>query len=106
MQSCGFKNVKLFWERTHSEPPFLQTLSMTVEINEKKLYYNYNTSGKFLTLKYKFQVTSSDPPTSDASLHPCGPVYDIPMIFQHAWEQLYRGRSSSVNMLTSDCWEQ
>jgi hypothetical protein len=83
MQSWGFKNVKLVWERG-PEPPFFQKLSITVEINEKKLYYNYNTSGKFLTLKYKFQVTSTDPPTSDASLHPCEPVHDIPMIFQHA----------------------
>jgi hypothetical protein len=61
MQSWGFENVKLFWERG-PEPPFFQKLSITVEINEKKLYYNYNTSGKFLTLKYKFQVTSSDIP--------------------------------------------
>jgi hypothetical protein len=62
MQSWDLKNVKLFWERTHSEPPFFQTLNMTVEINEKKLYYNYNTSGsKFLTLKYKFQVTPPIP---------------------------------------------
>jgi hypothetical protein len=28
-------------------PPFLQKFSMTVEINQKKLYYNYYTSGKF-----------------------------------------------------------
>ena len=30
-------------------------LSVTVEINQKKLYYNYYTSGKFLTLKVKFR---------------------------------------------------
>jgi hypothetical protein len=35
---------------------------MTVEINQKKLYYNYYTSGKFSTLKFRFQVKSSPPP--------------------------------------------
>jgi hypothetical protein len=33
---------------------------MTVEINQKKLYYNYKISGKFLTLKFKFQIKSPD----------------------------------------------
>jgi hypothetical protein len=33
---------------------------MAVEINQKELYYNYYTPGKFLTLKFKFQVKSSD----------------------------------------------
>jgi hypothetical protein len=41
MQSRSFKNAKF------SDPPFLRKLSMTVEINHKKLYYNYYTSGKF-----------------------------------------------------------
>jgi hypothetical protein len=36
---------------------------MIEEINQKKLYYNYYTSGKFLTLKFKFQVKSPTPPT-------------------------------------------
>jgi hypothetical protein len=52
------------------DPPFLPKLSMRVPINHKKLYYNYYTSGKFLTLKFKFHVKSSDippPQTSDAS---------------------------------------
>jgi hypothetical protein len=35
---------------------------MTVEINQKKLYYNHYTSGKFLILKFKFKVKSSDTP--------------------------------------------
>jgi hypothetical protein len=48
---------------------------MTVQINRKKLYYNYYTSGKFLTLKFKFEVKSFDipsppPQTSDALLRP------------------------------------
>jgi hypothetical protein len=30
-----------------------------VQINHKKLYYSYYTSGKFLTLKFKFQVKSN-----------------------------------------------
>jgi hypothetical protein len=43
------------WARTPAPPPPLLTkLSMTVQINHKKLYYNYYTSGKFLTLKFKF----------------------------------------------------
>jgi hypothetical protein len=35
---------------------------MRLPINHKKLYYNYYTSGKFLTLKFKFQVKSSNIP--------------------------------------------
>ena len=80
MQSWSFKNLKIF-----SEPPFLWTLGMTVEINQKKLYYNYYTSGKFLTLKFKFQVkppAPPPPPTSNASLRPCSVVSDIqPLAF-------------------------
>ena len=45
-----------------TDPSFLLKLSMTVQINHKKLYYNYYTSDKFLTLKFKFQVKSSDMP--------------------------------------------
>jgi hypothetical protein len=44
---------------------------MTVEINQKRLYYNYYTSNKFLTLKFKFQINPPPPPTSGASLRPC-----------------------------------
>jgi hypothetical protein len=40
--------------------PFLRKRSMTVGINQKKLYKNYYASCKFLTLKLKFQVKSSD----------------------------------------------
>ena len=40
----------------HPHPPFLRKLSMTVEINQKKLYYNYYTSDNFFTLKFKFHV--------------------------------------------------
>jgi hypothetical protein len=41
---------------------------MTVEINQKKLYcYNYYTSGKFLTLNFKFQVKSSNTPPPSPS---------------------------------------
>jgi hypothetical protein len=61
MQSWSFKNVKIFWGRT-PDPPFFRKLSMTVEINQKKLYYNYYTSGKFLALKFKFQVKSYNTP--------------------------------------------
>jgi hypothetical protein len=46
---------------------------MRVPINHKKVYYIYYTSSKFLTLKLKFQVKSSDippPQTLDASLRP------------------------------------
>ena len=54
--------------------PFLPKLSMTVQINHKKLYYNYYSAGKFLTFNFKFLVKSPDtpmhPPTSDASLCP------------------------------------
>jgi hypothetical protein len=49
-----------FWGS--SDTPFLRKISMTVEINEKKLYYNYYTSDKFLTLKFKFQVKPPPPP--------------------------------------------
>jgi hypothetical protein len=42
---------------------------MAVEINQKKLYYNYYTSGKFLTLKFKFQIkfyhTAPPPPPAN-----------------------------------------
>jgi hypothetical protein len=41
---------------------FLRKLSMTVAINQKKLYYNCYTSDKFLTLKFKFQVKSPGNP--------------------------------------------
>ena len=41
--------------------PFLCKLSLTVEINQKRLYYNYYTSNKFLTLKFKFQIKSLPP---------------------------------------------
>ena len=43
-------------------PPFFRKFSMTVAINQKKFYYNYYTSGKFLALKFKFQVKFSDTP--------------------------------------------
>jgi hypothetical protein len=45
-----------------SDPPFFRKFSMTVAINQKKFYYNYYTSGKFLALKFKFQVKFSDTP--------------------------------------------
>ena len=47
-------------------------VSATGQINHKKLYYNYYTSGKFLTLKFKFQVNLRHPlpQTSDALLRP------------------------------------
>jgi hypothetical protein len=66
LQKC-----KNFLGEDYQTPPFLRKLSMTVEINQKKLYYNYYTSGKFLALKFKFQVKSyNTPQTSDASLRP------------------------------------
>jgi hypothetical protein len=78
MQSWSFKNVNIFWERT-PDPRFLRKLSMTLEINQKKLSYNYYASGKFLTLKFKFQVKSSDttpppppPPPPPPHQHPTG----------------------------------
>ena len=78
MQSQSFKNVKKIWGEDPQTPLHLPKLSMTVQINHKKLYYNYYTSGKLLTLKFKFHVKSSDtptppPPTSDASLRPGPP---------------------------------
>jgi hypothetical protein len=55
------------WKFSGGGPPdspfLLQKLSMTVEINQKKLYYNHYTSGKFLILKFKFKVKSSDTPS-------------------------------------------
>jgi hypothetical protein len=44
---------------------------MTVEINHKKLYYNYYTSGKFLIINIEIQVSGKilqNMETSDASL--------------------------------------
>ena len=37
-------------------PRFLPKLSMTVQVNHKKLYYNYYTLGKYL-LKLKIQIS-------------------------------------------------
>jgi hypothetical protein len=59
MQYWNFKNVKKF-SGVPEPSNFLWKLSMIVEINQKELYYSYYTSGKFLTLKFKFQVKSSD----------------------------------------------
>ena len=39
---------------------FRNLVCMTVKVNQKKLYYNYCTSDKFLTLKFKFEVKCSD----------------------------------------------
>jgi hypothetical protein len=33
--------------KVSGDPPLLPKISMTVQINHKKLYYNYYTSGKF-----------------------------------------------------------
>jgi hypothetical protein len=45
MQSWSFKNVKMFRDRTPTPPFSSETYcSMTVEINQKELYYNYYTS--------------------------------------------------------------
>jgi hypothetical protein len=54
------------------DPPFLWKLSisMTVEINQKELYYNYYTSGKFLTFKFQVKSSATLLPTSHASLCP------------------------------------
>jgi hypothetical protein len=52
----------MFWGGPPIPPPFLPKLSMTVQVNHKKLYYDYYTSGKCLTLKFKFEVKFSDPP--------------------------------------------
>jgi hypothetical protein len=38
------------------DPPFLWKLSMTVEIIQEELYYNYYTSSKFLTLKFMLRL--------------------------------------------------
>jgi hypothetical protein len=69
---------------------------MTVEINQKKLYYNYYTSGKFLTLNFKFQVKSSntpplplpqlqmlryDPACKTCNYRPCGRNDEIILLF-------------------------
>jgi hypothetical protein len=70
LQKC--KNIS---EGGPPHPPLLRKLTMALQINQKKLYYNYYTSDKFLTLKFKFQVKSSDnppppPPTTDTLLCP------------------------------------
>jgi hypothetical protein len=44
-------------------PHFLRKLSMAVDTNQKKLYYSHYTPRKFLILKFKFQVKSSDTPS-------------------------------------------
>ena len=55
-------------------PRFLLKLSMTVQVNHKKLYYNYYTLGKYLL---KIQISGKilrqppPPPTSDALLCSC-----------------------------------
>jgi hypothetical protein len=58
MHSWSFQNVNI-WGVGGPDPPFLWKLSMTVEINQKELYYNYYTSGTFLT--FKFQVKPLPP---------------------------------------------
>jgi hypothetical protein len=70
MQSWSFKNVNIWGGPTDS--PFLWKLSisMTVEINQKEFYYNYYTSGKFLTFKFQVKSSATLLPTSDASLCP------------------------------------
>jgi hypothetical protein len=51
------------------KPRFLPKLSMTVQVNHKKLYYNYYNLGKYLL---KIQISGKilqqppPPPTSDA----------------------------------------
>jgi hypothetical protein len=69
MQYWSFKNVNI-GGGGDPDPPFLWKLSMTVEINQKELYYNYYTSGKFVTFKFQVKSSATLPPTSDASLCP------------------------------------
>ena len=58
----------------HPNPRFLPKLSMTVQVNLKKLYYNYYTLGKHLL---KIQISGKilrqppPPPTSDTLLRSC-----------------------------------
>jgi hypothetical protein len=68
MQYWSFKNVNI--GGGGADPPFLWKLSMTVEINQKELYCNYYTSGKFLTFKFQVKSSATLLPTSDASLCP------------------------------------
>jgi hypothetical protein len=66
---CKIQSISIqFGLRILPDPPFFPKLSMTVQINHKKLYYNYYNSGKFLTLKFKFQVKSSAPPPPATSV--------------------------------------
>ena len=79
--------------------PFLLKLSITMEINHKKPYYNYYTSGKFLTLKFKFQGKSSDTPQLHMLRYvPAWPCrYDIFQYFSH----LARSQPFYVTILLS-----
>jgi hypothetical protein len=77
---------------------FLWKLSMTVEINQKELYYNcYTSSGKFLTLKFKLQVKSSDlPPTSDTSLCPWRSVQSPYNTEPYSCEGIWKSKSTAI----------
>jgi hypothetical protein len=46
---------------------------MTVEINQKKLYYNYYTSGKLIKLNFKFPTP---PPPPQLQMFRYIPEYD------------------------------
>ena len=64
------KSVKIFLGRPLFSSETL--ISMTVEINQKKLYYNYYTSGKLIKLKFKFPT----PPPPQLQMLRYIPEYD------------------------------
>ena len=78
-QNCSSRASKMeqfFGGGPPNNPCFLPKLSMTVQVNHKKLYYNYHTLGKYL-LKIQIsgkilrQPDNPPPPTSDALLCSC-----------------------------------
>jgi hypothetical protein len=72
-QNCSARASKMeqFSGGGPPSPRFLPKLSMTVQVNHKKLYYNYYTLGKYLL---KIQISGKilhNPTISDALLRPC-----------------------------------
>ena len=77
LQNCSPRASRMeqFSGGSPPNPRFFAKLSMTVQVNHKKLYYNYYTLGKYL-LKVQISVKilrqhPPPPPTSDALLCSC-----------------------------------
>jgi hypothetical protein len=104
MQFWSFENVNILWGGTTTTPPFLRKLSMTVEINQKKICCNYYTTGRFLTLKFRFQVKISDklpppppPPMSDALLRRRRSVQSLYNIDPCSCESIWKSKPMDSN---------